>query len=317
MKVFSTVAGGYPRIGASAEKQKLRTAIAKLDLGKISLKELQKVEDEVTKEVIEEQTEAGIDIPSDGQIRWYDNVSHMLRNVAKINGLVRFYDTNYLYRQPIINKKLERKSPILVDEFKFAKGCLQKPVKMVLTGPYTLAMLSANEYYKSQEQLIDELTDLVAQEVKDLSDAGCKHIQLDEPEILGRPNDFSLLEKAIKKVAAQKGKSVLYLYTYFGDATLLYSKLQGLPVDVLGFDLTYSEKLWNKLVSSDKDVALGIVDARNTKREDVKKTVKRIKLDSKIKNLYINPSASLEYLPRDVAYEKLKLVREIAQSLSK
>jgi 5-methyltetrahydropteroyltriglutamate--homocysteine methyltransferase len=153
-KVLATVAGGYPRIGDTTEKQRLRKAIDKWERKQISDSDLIKVEESVTEEVIKEQIDAGIDIPSDGQIRWYDNVSHFMRSMARINGLLRFYDTNYLFRQPVVNRKLERKSPILLEEFKFAQSKTKKPVKVVLTGPYTTSMLSLDEFYKSKEKLV-------------------------------------------------------------------------------------------------------------------------------------------------------------------
>jgi len=62
-----------------------------------------------------------------------------------------------------------------------------------------------------------------------------------------------------------------------------------------------------------KGLGLGIVDARNTKRESVEDIVEQIRRVGEFvptEKLYVNPSCGLEYLPREVAFEKLKRLVE-------
>ena len=72
-----TAVGNYPKIGEGPEGQKLRRAIARSDRGQISAEELARVEDEVTREVIDEQEAAGLDIVTDGMIRWDDGQTYI------------------------------------------------------------------------------------------------------------------------------------------------------------------------------------------------------------------------------------------------
>src|SRR6185436_16988852 len=106
--------------------------------------ELAKVQDDVTFEVIREQEEAGIELLTDGQIRWYDEQTYIAGRLAgvEINGLIRFFDTNTYYREPIVNGRIAWQEPILVRDYVFAREHATRPVKAVLTGPYTLARLS-------------------------------------------------------------------------------------------------------------------------------------------------------------------------------
>src|SRR3989304_3339171 len=98
----TTGVGGYPKIPNRPRPARLRAAIARLDRGEITPEELAQVEDEVTIEVIQEQVEAGLDLISDGQVRWEDDQTHIMRRLAgvEIGGLQRYLDTNTYYRQP-------------------------------------------------------------------------------------------------------------------------------------------------------------------------------------------------------------------------
>src|SRR2546427_967715 len=140
----TTVVGSYPRIGDLPEEQVLRRAIAKVDEGKLTQRELRKVERSVVQTVLEEQRAAGIALPTDGLITWNDSQSHFARHLdgVEVNGLVRYFDTNTYYRQPVVNGHVRWREPATVAEWKFASSVAGGPVKAVITGPYTLATLS-------------------------------------------------------------------------------------------------------------------------------------------------------------------------------
>ncbi|MBI4241458.1 MAG: methylcobamide--CoM methyltransferase, partial [Candidatus Rokubacteria bacterium] len=75
MKLTLTSAGSYPRIGDAPELQRHRRAYAQWERGEIGTEAFRKVEEEVTAEVIREQIEGGVELPTDGQVRWYDPYS--------------------------------------------------------------------------------------------------------------------------------------------------------------------------------------------------------------------------------------------------
>src|SRR3989442_671265 len=159
--VGTTVVGSYPRIGERPEEQSLRRAIARLDKGEIDAAQLRTAEREVVKAVLREQNEAGIDAVTDGQISWYDSQSHIARRLTsiEIGGLVRYFDTNTYYRQPIVRGAVAWKEPILGDEWKFAQANSKAPVKAILTGPLTLASLADDKHYRSEKPLVLGLID--------------------------------------------------------------------------------------------------------------------------------------------------------------
>ena len=320
MELLTSSTGSYPRVGDRPEQQRHRQAYAKRERGEISSEEFERVQDEVTREIIEEQVKAGLDVVTDGQVRWYDPISHFARGLegCEINGLLRFFDTNFYFRQPVIKGELNRREPIVKREFTFAKE-VSKPVKPVVTGPYTLAKLSINRRGTTLSSLVDEFAAVIAQEVGELAKAGAKLIQIDEPAILKNPDDLKMLKTAIEKVAAEKGGAKLALYTYFGDAAPLYKKLIRLPVDGLGFDFTYGPKLPNVItrLGCDKELGLGLIDGRNTRLEDKREVlavIKKILPNVGSERVYLNPSCGLgEYLPREIAFKKLQNMVAIAE----
>lgn len=320
MELLSASTGSYPRIGDRPEQQQHRQAYAQHERGEISDEEFERVQDEVTRGVIEEQVRAGLDVVTDGQVRWYDPISHFAKKLegCEINGLLRFFDTNFYFRQPIIRDKLVRRESILKREFTFARG-ISKSVKPVVTGPYTLARLSINRRGDGFEPLLDEFASVISQEIRELVEAGAELIQIDEPAILKNPADFQVFEKAVQKVVAEKGDARVALYTYFGDAVPLYQKLLELPVDVLGLDFTYSPKLPGAIArfGCEKELGVGLIDGRNTRLEKENEVIDVLKLilpAVKSERVYLDPSCGLgDYLPREIAFKKLQNMVSIAE----
>lgn len=321
MEILATHVGGYPRIDDSPPGQALRRAIEAHQAGDVSDADLRKVEEEFIAGAIREQAEAGLDEVTDGLIRWVDPVSHVARALsgAEINGLVRLYDTNCYYRQPIFTAAPKRARPIVLDDYKFAAKQTAKPVRVVLTGPYTVARLSVTRG-PSLRDLVAAVARALAEEVKDLVAAGAKSIQLDEPEILKDPGDVPILADALRTIAQAKGAAKVTLQTYFGDAEPLWDKLTALPADALGFDATYSPKLVDRLAKTETraELILGVVDGRNTKLEDPVALARRlapIAKSCRAARLWVAPSCNLEYLPRDRARAKLGVVAKLREAL--
>jgi 5-methyltetrahydropteroyltriglutamate--homocysteine methyltransferase len=323
MKLLTANTGSYPRIGDRPEQQSHRQAYSKRERGEISEEEFERVQDEVTREVIEEQVKAGLDLVTDGQVRWYDSISHIARKLdgCEIDGLLRFFDTNFYFRQPLIVGEVRWLEPVIRDEFLFAKKNSPVPVKPVLPGPYTLSKYSINRSSADFGELLQEFTDVISLEVDGLAKAGAGLIQIDEPAILKNQNEFDLLETSIQKVTSAKGNAKISLYTYFGDAAPLYRRFIKLPVDTLGFDFTYSPNLPNTIarLGCEKDLGLGLVDGRNTRLENESElfaALEKILPNVGSETVYINPSCGLgEYLPRSIAFEKLKNMSSISDKV--
>lgn len=305
----------YPRIGDNPGQQRLRRAYAQHERGEITSQEFEAIQASVIQEIVQEQASAGLDLVTDGQIRWYDPISHFAGRLGgvKINGLLRFFDTNFYIRQPVIVDRLSWKGPVLADEYRSAQAVSPKPVKVTLTGPYTLGRFSILEspHYRDLPELVADYTEALAKEVEALAGAGATLIQIDEPSMLHHPGDAGLVKVALTRIGSRKGSARLLLATYFGDAAPLYEVLQGFPVDALGFDFTYSQKLSSLIarLGSDKAIAFGLIDGRNTRMErmeEILPTLREALPKVKGSPSYLTSSCGLEYLPRDKAHRKLQ-----------
>lgn len=320
MRLLLANHSSYPRVGEAPEQQELRRTYSAWERGEKTADDLKAAEDAAVRAAIEEQVRAGLDLVTDGQVRWYDPISHLAGKLEgiQINGLLRFFDTNFYFRQPVVKSLLQRKNGLILSEFQFARSVSAKPVKPILTGPYTLAKFTLVEHepYRSLEALVKAYADCIAAEMSALAAAGAEVIQLDEPAILAHSTEFSIFSRAIEFLARHKGRARLALYVYFGDPAPLYERLQKLPIDILGLDFTYNPKLVHKIVMGGPSKALGIglMDGRNTKLEDIPavvQQVERILPRVHAEACYLNPSCGLEYLPRDKAYAKLERMAAI------
>ncbi len=315
MELILANTGSYPRVGDTLEYQSLRRTIAQWEKGEQAEADLRAAEDWMTESALRDQIDAGLDLVTDGLIRWYDPVSHLAGKLdgIEINGLLRFFDTNFYFRQPVVHSKPEWTKPLVLEEFLFAQAKSSRPVKPVLTGPLTLARLSLAPDGKARgfEKLLEGYTEALAREVRTLAAAGATVIQVDEPALLKHPDDFSHVERSTTALAAQKGSARIALTLYFGDPAPIYEKLQNLPIDVLGLDFTYNPGLVKVVAGSgsSKALALGLVDGRNTSLEDpttVARQLEQLMRSVKSSPATLNPSCGLEYLPRDRAHLKLK-----------
>lgn len=300
----------------------MRRGIGRFDRGEIRPEDLQALEREVVGSVLREQNEAGIDLVTDGQIAWYDSQSHMAGKLCSVetNGLVRYFDTNTYYRQPVIRGPVSWREPILVDDWKFAQSHSKAPVKAVLTGPVTLAALALDKHYGKKKALALDLAAALSDEVGALVRAGAAHIQIDEPILTRHPEDLSLVSEALERIRSKKGKASLTLFTFFGDVATIFTDLHDTPADLLGLDLVQGSATWGVLAKqgATKPLILGLVDARNTKEEDpavVAKKVLELKGSVDLKSSFLSPSNGLEFLPRERARRKLRILHAAANKV--
>lgn len=314
MELLTANHSSYPRIGTNSDEQALRRAITLRERGQGADIDVRAAEDYQVSLALEDQEKAGLDVVTDGQIRWSDPISHLAAKLegTSTGGLIRYFDTNFYVRRPVIGGQFTRRYPLVLEEFQRTVGRAARPVKVVLTGPCTLAWFSIAEGEKaSRESVVLSYAEALGAEVAELSAAGACTIQIDEPCLVKHPVQLPLAREAISLIAAGRGNAELGLATYFGDAAPIYTHLQEFPVDALILDFTYSPNLL-QVIESDgslKSLGFGLIDGRNTKLEDenliahqVERMFGRVKAD----RCYLTTSCGLEFLPRDRAQLKLR-----------
>jgi 5-methyltetrahydropteroyltriglutamate--homocysteine methyltransferase len=316
----TTVVGNYPKIPNRPRPGRYRNALNKRDRGEITNEDLAEVANEVTIEVIQEQIDAGVDIVTDGQIRWDDDQTYVARNFrgVKIGGLQRYLDTNTYFRETEIVSEIGIDQPVLVRDWKFAQENSTRPVKAIVPGPYTLAAHSLDKHYNDREKLALAFAEALRAEVDALLEAGCAHVQVNDPVIAFNKDDFPIFAKAITRLLDGVSGAETGVYTWFTDCSRILGPMQDLPVDVIGLDFVWGRRNWDELPTTkfDKKLGAGVVDARGTRLEspdEVADALKRLAEHVPPERLYVNPSCGLEYLPRETAFEKLKIMVEGAK----
>jgi 5-methyltetrahydropteroyltriglutamate--homocysteine methyltransferase len=316
----TTVVGNYPKIPNKPRPARLRNAINKRDRGDLTDAELATVRDEVTAEVIAEQIEAGIDIVTDGQVRWDDDQTYVAGRFKgiEIGGLQRYLDTNTYYRQPEVTGEIKLDTPVLASDWTFAQSKSSRPVKAIVPGPYTLAALSLDKHYNSRAKLALAFAEALRGEVDALVAAGCKHVQVNDPVIVFHKDDYAIFGDAITRLLGGIKGAETGVYTWFSDCAGILGSMQELPVDVIGLDFVWGKGNWDAFegLKFEKKLGFGIVDARNTRLESARaiaEAIKRVSGHVPPERLYVNPSCGLEYVPRETAFDKLKVLAEGAR----
>jgi len=298
-------------VGSFPKPEYLTRARTKASKGEISADELRILEEKATTEWLRFQEEIGIDILVDGEQYRGDMATYFAENLdgTEISGLVRSYGNRY-YKKPIIVDELRRRGPISVDWFRFAQGQTKKPVKGMITGPYTMMDWSFDEYYGSREEACLAFAKLLHEEAVALESAGAKVIQVDEPALSTRFDELPLLVKAVGAVTKGLEASSV-LHTCYGNYNEIFEYFNELPVDQLDLEMSNSgldlldrfkrEPLKKEIAFGVVDVHSHVVEPESLIRERIEKAL-TIFAPSK---LFIDPDCGLK--TRSVEEAKAKL----------
>jgi 5-methyltetrahydropteroyltriglutamate--homocysteine methyltransferase len=340
--------GSYPRIGDSPGEQKLRRALHSLDRGEISSEELSAVERDVIKTVLNEQAEAGIDIVTDGLIRWNDPVSHLARGLegCEITGLLRYFDNNFYYRQPVLTGPVRWQRPILLDDLEYAHAAADRPLKAVITGPLTFTALSKDDHYGSATAATMAVAEALNRELHSWQELDLVYVQVEEP-VFGPKTDRGLLRDSYTALTRDLSLPVV-VAPFFGNVSRTFTQLYELfprgngkktagkrgaeagatnssKGGVAGFHLDVRSHAENAAAfdpagfPAGASLSFGVLDARNTRMEELPEVGRELEaVRSRLPEscpLLVTTNCGLEFLPRDAARAKLRLLAEARDQL--
>ncbi|MBF6568216.1 MAG: hypothetical protein IVW54_04980 [Candidatus Binataceae bacterium] len=167
-----------------------------ITLGQLSTGDLEDAQFRATQAAILEQEIAGIDIITGGEMhrRTHNRhsppnamLNHFWRKIPALQGETRpmpisKHDPNVFHPAAICRGPITDSTDLgLVEEFRTVSTFARKPVKVTMTGPHLLAAVVYDEYYHDFQRMMMDLGKLLHQNFKWLAEAGCKHIQIDEP----------------------------------------------------------------------------------------------------------------------------------------
>ena len=315
--LLTTTVGSF---GKPDYLQKARNANAR---GKLGESELTELERKATEEWIRRQERLDLDILVDGEMYRGDMVAYFAERLEgfRIGGLVRSYGNRY-YHKPIIASKVARPKPMTVDWFRFSQSLTDRPVKGMLTGPYTMLDWSYNEAYKTRRDAALALAEVVRQEAEDLQAAGARYIQIDEPAIHARPEEIEIAIEAMG-VVTQNLDAKTISHICYGDFAAIYPKVLELPVDQLDLAMANYGYRWLELFDRDpftKELAIGIVDVHSHETETVAVAAEGIRKGLRYvskERLLPHPDCGLKTRSVEESEEKCRVVVEATKLVRK
>ena len=309
-------------VGSYQKPPHLIDARRKFVTGQLDTEKLHQLEEQTTREWVALQEKVGLDVFVDGEMYRGDMTTYFARNLEgfKISGLVRSYGNRY-YRKPIIVGEVEWRGPITVEWWKFTQGLTRKPVKGVITGPYTMMDWSFNEYYPTRRDACLALAKALHEEVKALAKAGAKIIQVDEPAISARPEE--LPEFAIKAMRmVTRGIDAYFInHICYGAFEFIYPKMLELPVDNFDLEMSNSELDLVDLFHEHpftKDLSFGVVDVHSHVVENLATVKQRIQRALEVltpEQLWIDPDCGLKTRTQEETVGKLKAIVSATKSI--
>ncbi len=308
-------------VGSLPKPDYLLKARAKAAKGDLKRGELRRLEEQATEEWLAFQESIGIDILVDGEQYRGDMATYFAENLEgmEVSGLVRSYGNRY-YKKPIITGELRRARPISVSWYSFAQKRTKKPVKGMITGPYTMMDWSFDEHYGSREAAALAFAKLLHEEARDLEAAGAQIVQVDEPALSARASELPLLVKAVGVVT--KGlEAKTILHTCYGNYEEIYSYFNRLPVDQLDLEMSNSSLDLLDRFRRDplkKEIAFGVIDVHSHVVETKAQVVERIERALELfdpQKLYIDPDCGLKTRSVDEAKAKLEVMARSVQAV--
>lgn len=173
--------------------------------------------DRATRDAVQDQVDAGIDIPTDGEVGRENYIHYHCRHLDQIDfeNLTEqpVRSGNYTARLPTVRGPVRVAQKFLVRDWRRAQQHTDRPVKITMPGPLTVADTLADTFYQDPAALGKDIAIALNCEVHDLARAGCRHIQIDEPLFARYPEralDYGIenLERAFHDCPAQVTRTV-------------------------------------------------------------------------------------------------------------
>ena len=169
---------------------------------------------------------------TDPLIDWDDNIRPFTDNLKGIEKgpLTRYYENNTFYRQPIITNKITTSGKILKNSICFDLFSNKSKSKVDILDPFTFYDLSANEFYKSEEEAINAFADIIKKELNSIK-KDIELIQFNAPSLarVKEKEQLDIIRKAMVKIV--KGLDVTTCLNLWGsDVSDTLDAFQDFPV---------------------------------------------------------------------------------------
>src|SRR6476660_227027 len=326
----TTLVGSYPQPDWLIDRAKLAgrfpPRVRAKELWRIAPERLEQAQDDATLLAIRDQERAGLDIITDGEMR---RESYSNRFATALDGVDIDNPGTALDRSghpnpvPRVVGPVRRRHPVQVRDVKFLRANTDKPIKITVPGPFTMSQQAQDDYYKDEVALALDYAAAVNAEIKDLFASGADIVQVDEPYMQARAekakkHGVQVLDRALEGVT---GTTAVHIC--FGYAAVIHnrppaysflpefeaSKVAQISIETAqaNLDCTLLEKL------PSKTILLGVLDLSDMTVETPEVVAARIRRalpHIAAERIVVAPDCGLKYLPREVAFGKMRAMVE-------
>jgi 5-methyltetrahydropteroyltriglutamate--homocysteine methyltransferase len=314
-------------------------------LGQLAEGDLSDAQLRASQAAILEQETAGIDIITGGEMHRRRNnrhsppnamLNHFWHMIPSFQGetrpkLITSYDANVFHPAAVCRGPIADTIDLgLVDEFKAVSAFASKPVKITMTGPHLLAAVAYDEYYNDTKRMIGDFGRLLHHNFTSLAEAGCKHLQIDEPyftvasddevqsaveainmSIEGLPEDVHVMVHICQgnyAVGADYDGQIGHRYFDHGR----YKADLVCQIESDGYLIEHDMTPHYERCLGDKQLGVGAIDVQAPNVETGEQVVERIRAHPWLapEQTIITSSCGFNHLPRHIALGKLRAMTE-------
>jgi 5-methyltetrahydropteroyltriglutamate--homocysteine methyltransferase len=322
----TSLVGSYAQPDWLIDRQKLAgrfpPRVRARELWRVAPEFLDQAQDDATLLAIRDQERAGLDIITDGEMRresYSNRFATALEGVDVDNPGSALDRSGHPNPVPRVVGKVRRRHPVQVRDVKFLRANTDRTIKMTVPGPFTMSQQAQNDFYQDEEELALDYAAAVNAEIKDLFAAGADIVQVDEPYMQARPEKARAFGLRAFNRALEGVNGTTAMHICFGYAAVIHvrpsgysflpeladSAVQQISVETAQASLDCS--VLAKLPG--KTIILGVLDLSDMKVETpgtVAERIRRALPHVPPERIIVAPDCGLKYLPRDVAYGKMR-----------
>jgi 5-methyltetrahydropteroyltriglutamate--homocysteine methyltransferase len=340
MLLPTSLVGSYPQPEWLIDREKLSKQVPRVrahDLWLVDPQRLEAAQDDATLLAIRDQERAGLDIISDGEQRresYSNRFATALEGVDVDNPGTTLNRSGRPIPVPRVTGKIRRRHPVEVRDVEILRGNTRHKIKATVPGPFTMAKQAQDDFYGDEAAMAMDYAAAVNAEIKDLFAAGADVVQIDEPWMQQHPEKarqygLQALDRALDGVAGTVAVHLCFGYAavvhekptaYSFLPELAKSKAQQISIEAAQpkLDLAVLKEL------PSKTIILGVIDLSDMAIETPATVAGRIRRALPYvppERIVVAPDCGMKYLPRDVAFGKMKAMVEgaalVRQELSK
>jgi 5-methyltetrahydropteroyltriglutamate--homocysteine methyltransferase len=331
----TTVVGSYPQPDWLIDRTMLSKGVPRVRMEamwRVPEPWLEQAQDDATIVAIRDMERAGIDIISDGEIRRESYSNRFATaldgvDVAQPGVITDRYGNQT--RVPRVVARIRRKNPVELRDMQFLRRNTDRPAKITLPGPFTMAQQAQNEFYRDLDELTMDFAAAVNAEARDLQAAGADVIQLDEPWLRNDPEGARRFAVPAINRALEGITVATAVHLCFGYAAVVrhqkptgYSFLPQLAETIAAqISIEAAQPRLDLGVLADlagKTIILGVIDLADPAVETVEEVAARIRAGlARVapERLVLAPDCGMKYLPRETAFGKLRALSEGARAV--